>query len=180
MVSGCLAAVAAATFATEVPALIRERLASTNETHGAFVQTKRLPDGTELVSRGTYSIRPGTDFEWRTTEPFATLFRATRTHYTYTNEDERVERPLKDLRGYSRFAAAAEKGDCSAFFKAFDALYKEEQPGEFHVLAKPKDARLRRVLERVEADGSPTNWTLKATFPDRTTFSIRLEDSPRP
>ncbi|MBO7482662.1 MAG: outer-membrane lipoprotein carrier protein LolA [Kiritimatiellae bacterium] len=174
----CCAAmlIMASAFMTDVPDLIRGMLVTTNETSGTFVQTKTMPDGRSFVSRGTYRIRPGVDFEWRTVDPFETLFLATQKSYIYTNEDERVERQLKDLRGYAMFADAA-KGDFSSFFKAFDALYKEEDGGVFHLLAKPKEARLAKLLSRVEADGTVTNWTLRAQFPDRTVFEIRFTDA---
>ncbi len=158
----------------EVPQFLADTVAPTNETRGAFVQTRRLADGKELVSRGEFAIRPGVDFVWRTTDPFDALFLATRTCYTYSNEDECVTRPLKDLKGYSRIAPMVEKRDFSAFFKTFDAMYKEEPEGVFHVLAKPKESRIKKRLERVEADGSPTNWTFRATFPDRSLLELRL------
>lgn len=166
----------ASAFMTDVPDIIRGMLVTTNETSGTFVQTKTMPDGRSFVSRGTYRIRPGVDFEWRTVDPFDTLFFATQKSYVYSNEDERVERQLKDLRGYTMFADAA-KGDFSSFFKAFDALYKEDEGGVFHLLAKPKEARLAKLLSRVEADGTVTNWTLRAQFPDRTVFEIRFTDN---
>lgn len=178
MFIGCACVLAASALISEAPDLMRDRLASTNETAGVFVQTKRLPDGAEFVSRGTYTIRPGVDFSWRTTDPFDSLFLATQTKYCYSNEDECVTRPLSELRGYSRFAAAG-KGDFSAFFKSFDALYKEDPEGVFHILARPNDPRLAGFLERVDADGTVTNWTLKATFPDGTTFTVSVMDVPR-
>lgn len=166
-------------FAQEVPPLLKAKLLATNEVSGTFVQTKTAPDGRAFVSRGTYRIRPGVDFAWRTTEPFDALFRADRTTCVYSNEDECVTRPLRDLRGYSHFAAVG-AGDFSAFFDAFDARYKEEPGGVFHVLAKPSERRLAQVLSRVEADGTVTNWTLRATFPDRTTFAVEFrDDSPQ-
>ena len=168
------AAVLASTSAivTEVPENLKTMLLPTNETHGAFVQTKRLPDGKTFESRGVFAIRPGVDFEWRTQEPFESVFRATRERYSYSNEDEYVEKPLKDLRGFSKFAGAA-SGDFSAFFKAFDAMYKEED-GEFHVLARPKEPRIAKFLSRVDADGKDGDWTMKATFPDKTTIDIKF------
>ena len=173
MLVWCAAVLAASSaLMTEVPENLRAMLMPTNETRGAFVQTKRLPDGTSFESRGTFAIRPGTDFEWRTMEPFESVFRTTKERYSYSNEDEYVEKPLKDLRGFSKFAAAA-SGDFSAFFKAFDAMYKEED-GEFHVLARPKEPRLAKVLSRVDADGKPGAWTMKASFPDKTTIDIRF------
>jgi len=169
----CAAVLAASSaLVTEVPATLRAMLLPENETRGAFVQTKRLPDGKSFESRGVFAIRPGEDFEWRTLEPFESVFRATRERYSYSNEDEYVEKPLKDLRGFSKFAGAA-SGDFSAFFKAFDAMYKEEA-GEFHVLARPKEPRLAKFLSRVDADGRPGDWTLKATFPDRTTIDVKF------
>ncbi len=179
MLVGCLAVLmtASSPFLTDVPEPIRAKLQATNETRGAFVQMKRLSDGTSFTSRGRYRIRPGIDFEWCTTEPFEALFRTTKAEYCYSNEDECVTKPLSELRGFSNFSDA-EKGDFSAFFKAFDSLYKEED-GVFHVLSKPKDARLGRFLSRVEADGVLTNWTLRVTFPDRTVMELRLTDDGR-
>lgn len=175
MFVGCLGVlIVAASFATEVPPLVRDRLAATNETHGTFTQTKRLPSGDEFVSSGTWRIRPGIDFEWRITEPFDALFWADQTKYVYSNEDEIVEKPLAELTGYEHFKDAA-NGDFSAFFKTFDALYKEDEDG-FHVLAKPRDGRLARFLARVDADGVPTNWLFRATFPDRTAFEVRISE----
>ena len=177
MLVWCAAVLASASaIVTEVPENLRAMLLPTNETSGAFVQTKRLPDGKTFESRGVFTIRPGEDFEWRTLEPFESVFRTTKTKYSYSNEDEYVEKPLKDLRGFSRFAEAA-SGDFSAFFKAFEAMYKEED-GEFHALARPKESRLAKFLSRVEADGRPGDWTMKATFPDRTTIGIRFTVPP--
>ena len=176
MFFGCFGVLIAAAFATEVPPLVANRLAATNETHGVFVQTKRLSTSEEFVSRGQWRIRPGVDFEWRITEPFDALFWADREKYIYSNEDERVEKPLDELTGFSRVKGAAE-GDYTAFFEVFDALYKEDGEG-FHVLAKPREQRIAKFLSRVEADGFPSNWLFRATFPDKTTFSIRLVEEP--
>lgn len=176
MLFGCLGVLmAAGAFATEVPPLVRDRLTATNETHGVFTQTKRLPTGEAFVSRGTWRIRPGRDFEWRITEPFDAVFWADRTRYVYSNEDEKVEKPLEELNGYEYFKDA-QNGDFDDFFKVFDALYKEDGSG-FHILAKPKDSRISRFLSRVEADGVPTNWLFRATFPDFTSFDIELKSS---
>ena len=166
--------IAAAGFLTEVPAPIREKLTSTNEVRGAFTQTKTAADGKAYVTKGTYEIRPGRDFTWRTLEPFETCFTSTQAKYVYSNEDETVSRPLADLPGFSRFEGFG-KGDFSAFFKAFDALYAEE--GEkFYVRAKPKVSELKRVLVRVDAEGVLTNWTLRAELADKTVFSVELRD----
>lgn len=164
--------IAAAGFATDVPPLVRERLAMTNETHGTFTQTKRLAAGEEFVSRGSWRIRPGVDFEWRITDPFDAVFWADQVKYIYSNEDEMVEKPLEELAGYEHFKNVG-NGDFSAFFKAFDALYKEDSDG-FHVLAKPRDRRLARFLSRVDADGFPSNWLFRATFPDATMFEVKF------
>lgn len=178
MLVGCIGVLMTATaFVSDVPPLVQDRLTATNETHGTFVQTKRLPTGEEFVSSGRWRIRPGIDFEWRISDPFDALFWADQAKYIYSNEDEFVEKPLDELTGFEHFKDAR-TGDFSAFFKAFDALYKEDSDG-FHVLAKPKDARLTRFLTRVEADGVPTNWTFRATFPDRTTFDVKIDEHPR-
>ena len=144
--------IAAAGFLSEVPDPIRAKLMSTNETYGVFVQTKTATDGKSYVTKGTYCIRPGVDFTWRTLEPFETCFTASTTNYVYSNEDETVVRKLSDLPGFSRFEGVG-NGDFSAFFKAFDALYAEEA-GKFYVRAKPKTAELKRVLSRVDAESS--------------------------
>jgi len=164
----------AAGFATEVPETIRAKLAATNEVTGRFVQTKVDGSGREYVMRGSYRIRPGVDFTWRTEDPFETVFTATQSCYSYSNEDCVVSRALSDLPGAGRFAAAS-AGDVSAFFKAFDALYKEEG-GKFYVKAKPKVGELSSVLERVDAEGTVSNWTLSATFPNRTRIAISFRD----
>jgi len=164
--------IAAAGFVTEVPEPIRARLASTNETSGAFVQTKTSADGKSYVTKGTYRIRPGVDFTWRTLEPFETCFTATTTEYVYSNEDETVVRKLSDLPGFSRFEGVG-KGDFSAFFKAFDALYAEDD-GKFYVRARPKVGELKRVLRRVDAEGSATNLTLRAELADSTVFAVEI------
>ena len=175
---GCLAAVAAEPegFVKEVPPLLKAKLLATNAFSGTFVQTKTNPDGQAFVSRGTYRVRPGVDFEWRTTDPFDTLFFADRATYVYSNEDERVEKPLKDLKGFAHFSDVKE-GDFAKFLQTFDSLYKEETDGTFHVLSKPTERHLVRFLSRVEADGTTSNWTLKATFPDRTVFKVELHDN---
>ena len=166
--------IAVAGFLTEVPEPIRAKLTSTNETSGAFVQTKTAADGKSYVTKGTYRIRPGVDFTWRTLEPFETCFTATTTDCVYSNEDETVVRKLSDLPGFSRFEGAG-TGDFSAFFKAFDALYAEEV-GKFYLRAKPKVAELKRVLDRVDVEGTVTNWTLRAELADKTVFSISIRD----
>ena len=169
--------IAAATgFMAEVPDTLKTRLVPTNEVRGVFVQTKTLPTGEKFVSSGDYCVRPGVDFSWRTTDPFDTLFFATQTEYVYSNEDEIVSRPLKDLPGFSSFAEA-QAGDFSGYFKVFDSLYKEED-GRFFVLSRPKVFKLKKVLERVEIEGDSTNLLMKATFPDKTTIEVRLTDVP--
>ena len=176
MLVGCLGVlIASAGFVTEVPPSLAARLAPTGETSGTFVQVKRLPDGKAFESRGAYRIRPGVDFSWRTQEPFEALFLATRTEYVYSNEDECVTKPLKDLKGFSHFSEVG-AGDFSRFFQTFDARYKEEPDGVFHVLAKPTERHLVKFLSRVEADGVVSNWVLKATFPDKTVFEVRFRD----
>lgn len=165
-------------FAREVPERVRAKLASTNETTGSFVQTKSLPTGERFVSKGTYRIRPGVDFEWRVVDPFDSLFRADKTSYVYSNEDEVVTKPLSDLPGYSRFAVA-EDGDFSGFFAVFDVLYKEDDAkdgGSFHVLGKPRVPQLAKFLDRFEADGVEEEWTLRARFPDGTAFEVNFKD----
>ena len=166
--------IAAAGFITEVPESIRAKIASTNETCGTFVQTKTTPDGNAYVTKGDYRIRPGTDFTWRTLEPFETCFHATLEKYSYSNEDEVVSRPIKDLPGFSRFGDLG-NGDFSMFFKTFDSLYAEEN-GKFYIRSRPKTSELKRFLERVDAEGTVTNWTLRAVFPDNTVFSIEFRE----
>lgn len=173
MLFGCLGLLIAAGFVKDVPPLLEAKLTTTNETRGAFVQTK-IDGARTYETRGTYRIRPGDDFEWVTTEPFETRFYATPTNYVYSNEDERVARLLADLPGSERFAAIS-RGDPKAFFDAFDALYKEED-GRFFVKAKPKVRDLRRALERVEAEGTVTNWVLTATFPNGVKFKLEFKD----
>lgn len=177
MFAGCaLVLIANCAFATEVPDLVREKLESTNEVAGVFTQTKK--DGRSArvyVTKGEYRVRPGRDFEWRTREPFETVFYATPTEYVYSNEDERVEKKLADLPRSSYFADLG-KGDFSIFFRLFDALYKEEG-GRFFVKAKPKvGSELERVLKRVEAEGDRNRWTLTAVFPDGTEFKLDFAD----
>lgn len=166
--------IAAAAFVTEVPEPFRSRLASTNETSGAFVQTKTTAEGRKFVTKGEYRIRPGVDFTWKTLEPFETCFTATPTNYVYSNEDETVERALCDLPGFSRFDGAI-SGDFSAFFKAFDAMHAEEG-GKFYVRAKPKVSELKRLLSRVDLEGVLTNWTLRAELTDKTVFSVEFTE----
>ncbi|MBR1921070.1 MAG: hypothetical protein IJ829_03570, partial [Kiritimatiellae bacterium] len=165
---------AAAAFVSEVPETLRARLASTNEVGGVFVQTKTTGDGRRYVTRGDYELRPGRDFVWRTREPFEACFSATPTAYVYSNEDETVSRPLADLPGFSKFAAVAD-GDFAAFFRAFDVMYAEEG-GRFYLRAKPKVADLRRVLAKVDAEGTVTNWVLRAELADKTVFSLEFAD----
>lgn len=173
MFLGCIGLLMAG-FVTAVPETIAARLNLTNETSGVFTQTKTMPDGRTFKSSGTYRIRPGTDFEWAVHEPFETCFYATTEKYIYTNEDEKVERDLKDMPQFSRFDRVA-AGDYAMFFEAFNALYKEED-GRFFVKAKPKARELKRFLEKVEAEGTEEKWELLATFPDGTTFKIEVEE----
>lgn len=175
MFVGCFGLlIAAAGFMTEVPPLIRGRIASTNETAGVFRTVKKFPNGRELSTSGTYRIRPGVDFEWRTTEPFDTLFLATTESYVYSNEDEVVTRKLSELPGGDRFARIG-KAEPEMFFEVFDALYKEEG-GKFFMKAKPKPQELKQVLERVEAEGTAAEWQLRAVFPNGIEFSLFLRD----
>ena len=178
MFVGCLGVLIAAGFMTEVPVTLRDRIAPTNEVAGAFVQEKRLPSGETFETKGTYRIRPGRDFTWRTTEPFETLFTSTQKEYVYSNEDEVVKRPLKDLPGFARFASVS-TGDFSGFFDSFRALYREEPEGVFHLLAKPRVARLEKLLTRIDLDGDPTNMIFRASLTDGTFFTIKFFDFPR-
>lgn len=174
MLFGCLGVlIAAVGFATEVPPLLAEKLTSTAEVRGTFVQTK-TDRNRSYVTKGTYRIRPGVDFEWRTLDPFETVFLATPTNYVYSNEDESVTRRLSELPGGDKFGDIG-KGDASIFFELFDALYKEED-GRFFVKAKPKTRDLKRALTRVDAEGTVTNWTLQVTFPNGTNFRIDFKD----
>lgn len=181
MLFGCLGLLIAASFTTEIPPLIAAKLAATNEISGSFVQTKVSPptataSGRKYVSKGTYRIRPGVDFEWKTREPFETTFYATPTNYVYANEDETVRKALKDLPGFDRIPEGRPPLEMAkGFFDAFDALYKEEG-GRFFVKAKPKVRDLKRALDRVEAEGTTTNWTLRAIFPNGIAFTIEFTD----
>lgn len=181
MLFGCLGLLIAASFTTEIPPMIAAKLAATNEVCGSFVQMKTTPptataSGRKYISKGTYQIRPGVDFEWKTRVPFETRFYATPTNYVYSNEDETVRKDLKDLPGFDRIPEGRPPLEMAkSFFDAFDALYKEEG-ARFFVKAKPKVRDLKRALERVEAEGSVTNWTLRATFPNGVTFKIDFTD----
>lgn len=174
MLFGCSLLLIAAGFLTEVPDLLRDTVAPKAETTGVFVQTKRDQVRT-YVTRGTYRLRPGEDFEWVTKEPFESRFYATKTNYVYSNEDETVEKALKDLRGGELFATLGE-GDLGKLFETFDVLYKEED-GKFFLKAKPKERRLKRALAKVEAEGRPKEWTMTATFPNGVTFTLELKDN---
>ena len=173
MLFGCIGfLMSASAFVSDVPPVIRQRLSATNETSGVFTQTKRLPTGEEFVSGGLWKVWPGIDFEWRITDPFDALFRADQTKYIYSNEDEIVEKPLSELPAFEHFKDF-NNADFDAFFDAFDALYKEDADG-FHILAKPRDKRISRFLTRFDADGFPTNWTLRAYFRDNSSFSVNI------
>lgn len=175
MFFGCVGVlIAASGFLTRVPPELSARLVPTNETSGTFVQVKRLPSGKAFESKGVFRVRPGVDLTWRTQEPFESLFVATQAEYVYSNEDEVVTKPLKDLPGYQGLVAAR-KGDFSMFILAFDTLYKAEGD-EFHLLSKPKLPQLKRRLERVEIDGDATNFTMKATLPSKTTLTVTVRD----
>ena len=174
MLIGCACLLIAAGFMSDVPPALSARLDRTNETAGVFTQTKTMPGGQTFVSRGTFRIRPGRDFEWAVHDPFESCFLTSQDRYVYTNEDERVERELKDLPYFSRLGAVA-AGDYSMFFDAFDALYKEEG-GRFYVKAKPKVRELKAVLRQVEAEGGDGDFSLVATFPDGTTFKIDIQE----
>ncbi len=177
MLVGCLAVLmASAGFLTELPADLQTWLFPTNEVKGVFTQTKTFPDGRALTSRGSYHLRPGTDFAWRMEEPFDSLFWSDQQTYCYSNEDEVVSKPLRALPGWGRLAALM-NGNPSDILRVFDVLYKEEN-GVQHLLAKPKDARLQRFLSRVEADGTPDQWQLTLQFADQTGFRIKFINSP--
>ncbi len=176
MLTGYACLLIASTFVSEVPPLVREKLESTNEVVGTFIQTK-IDGRTKqtYVTKGEYQIRPGRDFTWRTLDPFETTFYATETNYVYKNEDEEVARNLADMSNVGYFADLG-KSDWTIFFKLFDALYKEE--GEkFFIKAKPKAGNdLAKVLKRVEAEGTRDKWQLTATFPDETRFKLEFTD----
>jgi len=170
----CVLIAALSGFITDIPPPLKARFASTNAVDGTFVQTKTTADGAKYLTKGTYEIRPGTSFTWRTVDPFETCFFATPTNYVYSNEDESVTKRISDMPGHSRFDGLV-RGDFSAFFKAFDALYAEEG-GRFYVRAKPKVSELKRHLRRVDIEGVVTNWTLRAELQDGTVFSFELRD----
>lgn len=174
MLVGCACLLVAAGFISEVPPALATRLVCTNETTGVFTQTKTMPDKRQFVSRGTFRIRPGRDFEWAVKEPFETCFYSTSQKYVYTNEDERVERELAELPYFSRLGAVM-AGDYSLFFSTFDALYKEED-GRFFVKAKPKVRELKAVLRQVEVEGGESGFAIISTFPDGTAFRIDIEE----
>lgn len=174
MATAAIALPGLADFIKEPPEIVRRHFSRTKPFSGCFIQNKTNPDGRSFISHGVWRIDPGHDFEWRITEPFDSLFRADMVKYSYSNEDEVVEKPLDELPYLSSFLGKLERESVpyDDFFRAFDTLYKEEENGVFHLLAKPRDARLAKFLSRVEADGVATNWTLKAVFPDKTTFAI--------
>ena len=168
--------IAAAPFITEPPAPIVAQVTSTNAVSGTFTTEKTLgagPGAKRLQTEGRFEMRPGDRFVWETLRPFAAKFVATARDYVYENEDETVRRALKDLPGYSRFAGVAQ-GDFSAVMKSFDTLFKTDADGTMHLLSKPKVSELKRVLDRVEIDGDGTNWTVRAVFPNGTSYSIRI------
>lgn len=176
MLFGCLGVLMlAAGFISEMPENLRLKLEPTNEVSGVFTTQKRTPAGKTFETKGTYRLRPGRDFEWRTNEPFDSLFISTPEKYIYSNEDEVVERALDDLPGSDRFAALAQFGS-NGFLKVFDALYKEES-GKCYLKAKPKQSDLKRFLERIEAEGAGKDWQFKATFMNRIEFTTTLKDN---
>ena len=175
VLSSVLATARAAGFIEGVPPLILGKLSSSEEVRGVFTETKVTPDKKEYVTKGVFHIRPGTDFEWKTTDPFETRFYATPEKYVYSNEDETVSRPLAELPRFSRLETLMKK-DFSVFFKLFNALYAEEN-GIFHIKAKPKAGELAKFLECVEADGTTTDWTLGVHLVNGTLFRIRFQEN---
>lgn len=177
MLVGCLGVlIAASGFLQEIPESLRQRLAPTNEVAGVFVQTKTLASGEKFVSSGCYRLRPRVDFEWRYTEPFEARFLATDDKYEYSNEDETISRPLRQLPGFSNFAELRD-GNFAGLMEAFESKYKEEN-GRHFLLSMPRAARLRKFLERIELEIDSTNIEIKATFKDKTTFKAKLLDLP--
>ena len=178
--------IAAASLGSSEPVKVTPEFARTNEflrairypdspIAGTFVQRKHLATGEDFVSSGVFSVDPGKTFEWRILEPFDSLFHATKEKYVYSNEDECVEKALSELRGYSQIASVLEAEDAGdALSDAYEAMYTEEG-GVSHVLARPRDSRMKRVLSRVEIDGTWSNLVFLATFPDRSTFEIKVK-----
>ena len=96
--------------------------------------------------------------------------------YEYSNEDETISRPLRQLPGFSNFAELRD-GNFAGLMEAFDSKYKEEN-GRHFLLSMPRAARLRKFLERIELEIDSTNIEIKATFKDKTTFKAKLHDIP--
>lgn len=177
MFLGCSCFLIAATttgFLSEVPPMLEEILEPKTEIVGVFEQTKYAANGKKYVMTGEYIIRHGLDFTWKTLEPFETCFYSNREEYTYTNEDETVTKKLEDLPNSTYFVALG-RGDYTVFFDLFDALYKEED-GKFYLKAKPKTRELKKALSRVDAEGTPDNWVLRAEFPNKTIFELKFRN----
>jgi dienelactone hydrolase len=169
---------AAGSLITEVPKPIAAKLLSAEPLAGEFVQTKTVRSASRsevFRTKGEYRIIPGKEFSWKTIEPFETLFVATRERYTYSNEDESVTRELADLPQMFDFGRLA-KGDLDFFFEVFEARYLESN-GRFRIEAKPKPRDLAKVLEKVEVEGTLSEWSLKAIFPNSTEIRIDLRDA---
>ena len=161
----------------EVPPALVAKFAPTNEVSGTFVQRKIVRENgkeTVYVTKGTYRLRPGKDFTWRTKEPFETCFYATPTNYVYSNEDETTGKPLRDLPGFSHFESVF-KGDFSVALKAFRANYAE-QGGRHYLRAKPDNFRLSRHLERIDLEGAGKRWKAVATLANQIRFEWLLTD----
>lgn len=181
MLVGCAGILMAAATAVapirEIPPALVAKFAPTNEVSGTFVQRKFVAEGdreTMYETRGTYRLRPGRDFTWKTLEPFVTCFHATPTNYVYSNEDERTSRPLKELPGYSQFKPVF-GGDFSVVLRAFRATYAEEN-GRHYLRARPDTSRLSRYLKRVDVEGSGKKWKVIARLANEIRFEWILTD----
>jgi hypothetical protein len=160
----------------ELPKEVLDVVAPAGEVSGSFRTVKEIPmnDGRcrKLETFGVYHLTPKKEIVWETKKPFATLFKSTTEKYVYTNIDERVEVPLNRLPAYEMFLPAL-KGDFDMFLKTFDAMYKRD--GEnLHLLAKPKSARLKKAIKKVELDIEKSLMTLRMTFTNEIVYSIIL------
>lgn len=139
-----------------------------------FRQRKWLPELQQpLASSGRLTIVPDLGLEWRVTEPFPSVWRVSDDGRVIEGPESRASRIIGDL------LIALLSMDVASLESTFD-LYWSRQPSGWWLGLRPRDERLRRVIESIAVAGDETlrKVEVHATGGDRTEIRLTSLQTP--
>lgn len=132
------------------PALreIHQRFAQAEVLELRFRQQKWLPELQQpLVSTGTLTVAPNLGLEWRTDQPFPSVWRVTRDGHVLDGSENPASEAIAHL------LLALLSADIKPLQSTF-SLYWLQQPSHWLLGLQPHDPRLRHVLDSIVVSGA--------------------------